>query len=257
MATGVPSVLPKGPNPQVYRACGNPPCARAVRQNLQRSPPPVHPVDYDRHRPTYPLFSSALLFTLVLTAALALAREHGDCFAHAAAPADPPTEATPSARVDERAAFVVLRRRVGRRAERYRTGVPASITAAQAILESNWGRAPHRRWRATTTSASSASRYWTGATSSIHEDDDYDAAGRAHAESCFRAYDAVGDSFADHSDFLRDRERYARLFTYDADDYEAWAHGLKACGYATDPAYAEKLIGIIERLGLAELDCPE
>lgn len=159
-------------------------------------------------------------------------------------PADPPHE-----RVDE-AAFVSYVADLAL-AERYRAGVPASITAAQAILESNWGRAPIAV-AGNNYFGIKCKRYWTGATV-LHEDDDYDAEGRL-TRSCFRAYDAVADSFADHSDFLRDRERYAALFTYDVRDYEAWAHGLKACGYATDPNYAHKLISIIERLGLAALD---
>ena len=137
-------------------------------------------------------------------------------------------------------------------AERYRTGVPASITAAQAILESNWGRAPIAV-AGNNYFGIKCKRYWTGDVV-LHEDDDYDAGGRL-TRSCFRAYDAVEDSFRDHSDFLLDAERYAPLFRLDADDYEAWAHGLKACGYATDPQYGYKLIGIIERLRLDELDC--
>ena len=136
--------------------------------------------------------------------------------------------------------------------ERYRSGVPASITAAQAILESDWGRAPIAV-AGNNYFGIKCKRYWTGDVV-LHEDDDYDAEGRL-TPSCFRAYDAVADSFADHSDFLLNSERYARLFTYDQSDYVAWAHGLKACGYATDPAYGDKLVGIIERLGLGELDC--
>lgn len=164
-------------------------------------------------------------------------------------PGDAPANDPPSGRADE-AAFVTYVSELAV-AERYRAGVPASITAAQAILESNWGRAPIAV-AGNNYFGIKCKRSWTGATV-LHEDDDYDAKGRL-TRSCFRAYDAVADSFADHSDFLRDRERYAELFAYDVTDYVAWAHGLRKCGYATDPEYAHKLIGIIERLGLAELD---
>ena len=137
--------------------------------------------------------------------------------------------------------------------EHQRAGVPASITAAQAILESNWGRAPI---------AVAGNNYfgikckssWTGE-SVMQEDDDYNAAGQL-IESCFRAYNSVEESFRDHSDFLLGSDRYAELFKLAPTDYRAWARGLKACGYATDPAYADKLIAIIERLELYTLDWP-
>lgn len=135
--------------------------------------------------------------------------------------------------------------------ERHRSGVPASITAAQAILESNWGRAPIAI-AGNNYFGIKCKSYWTGPTV-LHEDDDYDANGKL-TQSCFRAYDSVEDSFRDHSDFLRNSDRYARLFELEVTDYRAWAHGLRACGYATDPAYADKLIAIIERLELYTLD---
>lgn len=186
--------------------------------------------------------ASGVLFSVLFAITILLFLATGG-FAMGAHP-DPPHE-----RVDE-AAFVSYVSELAV-AERYRAGVPASITAAQAILESNWGRAPIAV-AGNNYFGIKCKRYWTGATV-LHEDDDYDASG-ALTQSCFRAYDAVADSFADHSDFLRDRERYAELFAYDVTDYVAWAHGLRKCGYATDPEYAHKLIGIIERLGLAELD---
>ncbi len=135
--------------------------------------------------------------------------------------------------------------------ERIRTGVPASITAAQAILESNWGRAPIAQ-RGNNYFGIKCKSYWTGRTVA-HVDDDRDAAGQL-TESCFRAYDNIEDSFRDHSDFLRASERYAQLFRHAITDYKSWAHGLRQCGYATDETYGEKLIGIIERLELYALD---
>ena len=150
-----------------------------------------------------------------------------------------------------RAAFL-LRVAAASLVERDRAGVPAAITAAQAVLESSWGQAPITL--AGNNYFGIKCKSWWGGSVVYHVDDDYDAEGRL-TESCFRAYDEVAASFRDHSDFLRGGERYARLFALDAADLEGWARGLKACGYATDPAYADKLLGLIDRLGLRVLDC--
>lgn len=138
--------------------------------------------------------------------------------------------------------------------EKNRTGVPASITAAQAILESSWGQAPIAK-AGNNYFGIKCKSWWKGATVH-HEDDDYDDFGNL-TQSCFRAYDSVEDSFKDHSDFLKSSERYAPLFELSPTDYRAWAHGLRTCGYATDKRYGDKLIAIIERLELYILDWPE
>ena len=138
--------------------------------------------------------------------------------------------------------------------EKNRTGVPASITAAQAILESSWGNAPIAK-AGNNYFGIKCKSWWTGSTI-LHEDDDYDKDGNL-IQSCFRAYDSVEDSFRDHSDFLLSSERYAPLFELSPTDYRGWAHGLRACGYATDKRYGDKLIAIIERLELYILDWPE
>ena len=116
------------------------------------------------------------------------------------------------------------------------SGIPASITLAQGCLESGNG---------TSTLARQANnhfgikcRNWRGPT--IHHDDDL-------KDECFRCYDSPEQSYQDHSDFLRYNDRYAFLFDLDPTDYKAWARGLKKAGYATDPAYPEKLIKIIDR----------
>ena len=138
--------------------------------------------------------------------------------------------------------------------EQSRAGIPASVTAAQAILESSWGRNPIAV-AGNNYFGIKCKSYWTGEVV-FHEDDDRDAATGELVESCFRAYACVEDSFRDHSEFLLATERYRVLFALSPTDYKGWAHGLSACGYATDPAYAEKLIGIIERLDLYALDWP-
>ncbi|MCB0740429.1 MAG: glucosaminidase domain-containing protein, partial [Chitinophagaceae bacterium] len=82
---------------------------------------------------------------------------------------------------------------------------------------------------------------WTGAT--VYHDDD-------EKGECFRKYDAVLDSYKDHSDFLKNGQRYAFLFQLDPTDYKDWANGLKKAGYATNPLYAKKLIQLIEDYNL-------
>lgn len=122
-------------------------------------------------------------------------------------------------------------------------GIPASITLAQACLESGDGNS---------TLAIEGNNHfgikchgWQGAT--IHHDDDA-------AQECFRKYDKVEDSYRDHSEFLRYRDRYAFLFELDPKDYRGWAYGLKKAGYATAPEYAQRLIAIIEGNNLSQYD---
>ena len=87
---------------------------------------------------------------------------------------------------------------------------------------------------------------WTGKRT-YHDDDE--------KGECFRVYDDATDSYEDHSHFLL-RDRYARLFELEPTDYKGWAKGLKACGYATDPSYADRLITLIEKHDLNALDVP-
>lgn len=81
----------------------------------------------------------------------------------------------------------------------------------------------------------------------MHIDDD-------RKNECFRKYPSVLDSYADHADFLANRERYKDLFSLDITDYKGWARGLKKAGYATANDYADKLINLIERHNLQEFD---
>lgn len=127
--------------------------------------------------------------------------------------------------------------------EMYRSGVPASITLAQGLLESRYGQSE--------LAVKGNNHFgikchdWTG--KKMYYDDD------AKGE-CFRVYASADESFRDHSDFLRYRDRYKFLFDYEVTDYKAWAHGLKKAGYATDPAYPSKLIKIIEDYQLYDYD---
>ena len=122
-------------------------------------------------------------------------------------------------------------------------GIPASITLAQGLLESGAGKSELAR-KSNNHFGIKCGSNWFGPTCS-HFDD-----GR---NECFRAYDNARASFEDHSQFLK-KERYARLFRLSILDYKGWARGLKACGYATSPTYADRLIDIIELYELNKLD---
>ncbi len=141
-------------------------------------------------------------------------------------------------------------------AEMQRTGIPASITLAQGILESGSGRS-ELAVNANNHFGIKCSGNWTGRT--YHKkDDDRDASGKL-IESCFRRYERPEESFVDHSEFIRDPRKAARygfLFNLDPTDYRAWARGLQTAGYATSPTYADRLIELIENLRLFEYDQP-
>lgn len=122
--------------------------------------------------------------------------------------------------------------------------IPASIILAQGILESGSGRG--------LLSSKSNNHFgikchtgWTGDTTT-HDDD--------QKGECFRKYNDPADSYRDHAMFLTARSRYSTLFELDIEDYEAWAKGLREAGYATDRAYPQKLIGLIERYELHQYD---
>ncbi len=124
--------------------------------------------------------------------------------------------------------------------------VPAAITMAQGILESAAGRS-ELAVKANNHFGIKCTSDWQGRT--INKDDD-------KANECFRRYARVEDSYEDHSLFLL-RKRYESLFALPIGDYKGWAHGLKACGYATDPKYPEKLIQLIELYELDKLTMDE
>jgi mannosyl-glycoprotein endo-beta-N-acetylglucosaminidase len=134
--------------------------------------------------------------------------------------------------------------------EMRRSGIPASIIIAQGIHESSWGKG-ELAIESKNHFGIKCKDYWTGPTYYI-EDDDYQN-GKL-VKSCFRAYENVEASYIDHTNFLLESERYKDLFTYPKTDYRRWAKGLKECGYATDPNYAEKLVRIIEKYQLYQFD---
>lgn len=123
-------------------------------------------------------------------------------------------------------------------------GIPASITLAQGILESGAGNGRLAK-EANNHFGIKCHTNWTGET--ITHDDDA-------LQECFRKYRHASESFKDHSQFLTSRSRYNGLFKLSKDDYKGWAKGLRQAGYATDPGYPDKLIGIIERYELYKYD---
>lgn len=124
--------------------------------------------------------------------------------------------------------------------EMYRSGIPASITLAQGLLESGYGRS-ELALKSNNHFGIKCHNGWQGG--KVYHDDD------AKGE-CFRKYDSPEESYRDHSDFLRYRDRYKFLFEYKITDYKSWAYGLKKAGYATDPNYPRKLINLIEEYQL-------
>ena len=128
--------------------------------------------------------------------------------------------------------------------EMKRYHIPASITLAQGLLESGAGQSTLAR-KSNNHFGIKCGSDWYGKTVS-HDDD-------ARGE-CFRAYKHPKDSYEDHSKFLAGRPRYASLFNLNITDYKGWARGLKKAGYATNPRYADQLIGIIELYELYKYD---
>lgn len=128
--------------------------------------------------------------------------------------------------------------------EMYLHRVPACITLAQGMLESGNGNSALCR-NANNHFGIKCHKEWGGET--YYMDDD-------EKNECFRKYESALDSYSDHSMFLYSRSRYASLFELPINDYKGWCYGLKTAGYATDPKYPERLIEIIEKYKLYELN---
>lgn len=138
-------------------------------------------------------------------------------------------------------------------AEMLRSGIPASIKLAQAILESNCGQS-ELACKANNHFGIKCGGSWNG--KSFHKEDDDYANGQL-VKSCFREFESVMESYKAHSDFLADpakAARYGSLFLLEPTDYKGWAKGLSKAGYATDPQYADRLISIIEKFELYRFD---
>ncbi|MEO5943664.1 MAG: glucosaminidase domain-containing protein [Ferruginibacter sp.] len=124
--------------------------------------------------------------------------------------------------------------------EMYRSGVPAAITLAQGLLETENGNSELVK-KSNNHFGIKCKSSWTGE-SVTHTDD--------APNECFRKYSSAADSYKDHSDYLKNTSRYASLFKLDTSDYKGWAYGLKRAGYATNPRYPQILINNIEQYNL-------
>lgn len=128
--------------------------------------------------------------------------------------------------------------------EMKKTGIPASITLAQGLLESGIGNSSLAK-EGKNHFGIKCHTDWTGKTMLLDDD---------APNECFRVYPNAEASYIDHSMFLTTKPRYSNLFLIPKEDYQSWARGLKSAGYATNPQYAEILIGLIEKYKLYELD---
>ena len=122
--------------------------------------------------------------------------------------------------------------------------IPASITLAQGLLESGAGNSALAR-EAKNHFGIKCHKGWEGETYIMDDDE---------KNECFRKYKNAEESFKDHSIFLTTRGRYAALFELEITDYQGWARGLKAAGYATNPKYAQLLIDRIDLYDLTKYD---
>lgn len=126
--------------------------------------------------------------------------------------------------------------------EMKRMGVPAAITLAQGMHETDNGNS-ELVLKSNNHFGIKCKGSWTAG--GVSHDDD------APGE-CFRTYKDAEASYRDHSNFLRGNNRYSPLFQLDPNDYKAWAYGLRKAGYATNPKYPEIIIKNIERYGLQQ-----
>jgi len=125
-------------------------------------------------------------------------------------------------------------------------GIPASITLAQGLLESGFGKGELAK-KTNNHFGIKCHTGWEG---------DYDFHDDDEKGECFRKYNHPRYSYRDHSLFLTTRSRYAFLFGYHHNDYKAWAKGLRKAGYATDKKYPQKLIYLIDKYQLYKYDTP-
>jgi len=128
--------------------------------------------------------------------------------------------------------------------EMKRSGIPASITLAQGLLETECGNSILVK-KSNNHFGIKCKSNWTGE-SVAHTDD--------APNECFRKYATAEDSYKDHSDFLKNSSRYSNLFSLNPTDYKGWAYGLKSAGYATNPRYPVILITNIEKYNLQQYD---
>lgn len=137
----------------------------------------------------------------------------------------------------------------GARACQAANGIPVSFTLAQAALESSWGE----RAVGANLFGVKADQSWTGAVTLVptHE---YIKGQEVAETDKFRCYSTWAECLADHAQFLLRNPRYEKCFAEKTG--EGWCRAVAAAGYATDPAYADKLISVIRAHSLTRFDQP-
>lgn len=132
------------------------------------------------------------------------------------------------------------------------SGIPMSIIFGLAGLESNWGTS-ELAVNANNHFGIKDNKYWNGPVDCRPTQEFMEGIGYLSMNQCFRKYTYIADSYRDFGQHLS-QDRYKGLYNYSPEEYQYWARTLQQSGYATDPAYAEKLIGVIERYQLYEWD---
>lgn len=146
------------------------------------------------------------------------------------------------------------------RAAQAQTGIPATFMVAQAAHESGWGKREIRNADGSTSFnlfGIKAGANWKGATTTVTTTEVVDGEARK-VQAKFRAYGSYEESFRDYAQLMKDNPRYAQVMNSTTAD--GFAKGLQRAGYATDPAYADKLTRVINttlRVQRAALKSPE
>ena len=142
--------------------------------------------------------------------------------------------------------FVAEHRRAAQAAEAA-TGIPADFMLAQAALESGWGR---RDIRLPDGSPSynlfgiKAGANWKGPVAEVTTTE-YLGGRPRKVKATFRAYASAEEAFADYARLMTKNPRYAPVLA-EAKSAHGFAHALQRAGYATDPAYGDKLARVID-----------
>lgn len=156
---------------------------------------------------------------------------------------------------DEAVKFYVKKHALLAQSEMKSHNIPASITLAQAILESQYGTSELALQANNHFGIKADEEFNTTSRHCLHSNEwKKDSQQMEAILSCFKKYQKVAECYSNHSEFLKNRKWYAHLFELDSKDYINWAQGLQDAGYATDPKYADKLVGIIKKYKLASYD---
>jgi flagellum-specific peptidoglycan hydrolase FlgJ len=138
--------------------------------------------------------------------------------------------------------------------EMHQNGIPASIKLSQAMLESRFGQS-ELSTKANNHFGIKCSKNWEGIRYSVVTNEfDIKKKKMIPRVACFRVFESAESCFHAHSEFIKSGKRYQTLFEKNLMDYKKWAFGLQKLGYATDPEYGRKLIHIIEKYKLYNLD---